>query len=163
MLRKLLAAFTILLFVVSCADEIDPNQRKVFRISQKDVAKIQLRHLDAVNALRTASGLNPVELSSQLTAAAKTHAIDISRQNRPWHFGSDGSNPLERVARTGYAGQMVSENISETFENDQETLQAWMRDPVTRAGIMHPNARYLGFSWNQEPVGKIWWVQLFGS
>ena len=163
MLRKLLAAFTILVFIVSCADETDPNQRKVFRISQRDVPKIQLRHLDAVNALRTASGLNPVELSSQLTAAAKTHAIDISRQNRPWHFGSDGSNPLERVARTGYAGQMVSENISETFENDQETLQAWMRDPVTRSGIMHPNARYLGFSWNQELTGKIWWVQLFGS
>lgn len=163
MLRKLLAAFTILVLIVSCADEIDPNQRKVFRISQRDVANIQLRHLDAVNALRTASGLNPVELSSQLTAAAKTHAIDISRQNRPWHFGSDGSNPLERVARTGYAGQMVSENISETFENDQETLQAWMRDPVTRSGIMHPNARYLGFSWNQELIGKIWWVQLFGS
>jgi len=163
MLRKLLAVFTILAFVVSCTAGSDPNQRKIFRINQKDVAKIQLRHLDAINALRTAKGLNVLELSPQLTAAAKTHAIDISKQNRPWHFGSDGSNPLERVARTGYAGQMLSENISETFENDMETLEAWMRDPTTRAGIMHPSARYIGFSWHQEPVGKIWWVELLGS
>ncbi len=163
MLRKLLAAMTIMVLVVSCTDTSDPNQRKVFRISGKDVAKIQLRHLDSINAFRVASGLSPVELSSQLTAAAKTHAIDISRQNRPWHFGSDGSSPLDRVARTGYTGRMLSENISETFESDLETLQAWMRDPTTRAGIMHPDARYLGFSWHQEAIGKIWWVQVLGS
>lgn len=163
MLRKLLAALTIMILVVSCTDTSDPNQRKVFRISNKDVSKIQLRHLDSINALRVASGLSAVELSPQLTAAAKTHAIDISRQNRPWHFGSDGSNPLERVARTGYAGRMLSENISETFESDLETLQAWMRDPTTRNGIMHPDARYMGFSWYQEPIGKIWWVEVLGS
>ena len=128
-----------------------------------DVSKIQYRHLDAVNAVRQAQGLNPVEMSSQLNAAASTHAQDISRQNRPWHFGSDGSNPIQRVARTGYAGAMLSENISETFETDLETVDAWMRTPVTRAGILHPQARYVGFAWHQEANGKIWWVQLFGS
>jgi len=122
-----------------------------------------LRHLDAVNAFWQASGLEPVQLSPQLTAAAKTHALDISKQNRPWHFGSDGSSPPQRVERTGYTGILVSENISETFESDVETMQAWMRDPVTRAGIMRPDARFLGFSWFQEPSGKIWWVEVLGS
>lgn len=163
MLRKLLSVFAILVFVASCAAPSDPNQRQVFRIAPGDVAKIQLRHVDAINALRTAKGLNPLQMSQQLIAAAKTHAIDISKQNRPWHFGSDGSSPLERVARTGYSGQLVAENISETFENDMETLQAWMRDPTTRAGIMEPNARNIGFAWFQEPSGKIWWVQVLGS
>ncbi|GGA19165.1 CAP domain-containing protein [Neptunicoccus cionae] len=152
-----------LLFAVSACTEVDPNQRQVFRISSGDVSKIQYRHLDAVNAVRQAQGLNPVQLSSQLNAAAKTHARDISRQNRPWHFGSDGSNPIQRVERAGYQGRMLSENISETFENDLETLEAWMRDPVTRAGILHPQARGLGFSWHQDNNGKIWWVQVLGS
>ncbi|PLS22716.1 CAP domain-containing protein [Neptunicoccus cionae] len=152
-----------LLFAISACTEVDPNQRQVFRISAGDVSKIQYRHLDAVNAVRQAQGLNPVQLSSQLNAAAKTHARDISRQNRPWHFGSDGSNPIQRVERAGYQGKMLSENISETFENDLETLEAWMRDPVTRAGILHPQARGLGFSWHQDSNGKIWWVQILGS
>ncbi len=164
MLRNLLAILAVVFAVTSCTtNSTDPNQRKVFRISPGQVAEIQLRHLDSINALRQARGLGAVELSSQLTAAANTHALDISRQNRPWHFGSDGSSPIDRVARTGYGGRMLAENISETFENDLETLEAWMRDPVTRSGIMHDQARYLGFGWHQEPNGKIWWVQVLGS
>lgn len=164
MVRGILAVFSALFLLAACETApTDPNQRKVFRISAGDTTEIQFRHLDAVNAVRQARGLQPVQLNSQLNAAAKTHAIDIARQNRPWHFGSDGSNPIQRVERTGYAGRMLSENISETFENDLETLEAWMRDPVTRAGILTPAARNVGFSWHQESNGKIWWVQVMGS
>ena len=84
-------------------------------------------------------------------------------QNRPWHFGSDGSTPVQRVARAGYTGRMLGENISETFESDIETLAAWMQDDLTRSVIMDPEARYMGISWFQEPNGKIWWTQIFGS
>jgi uncharacterized protein YkwD len=162
MFRVVLVIISFVFLIAACTQP-DPNQQQVFRIGSGDVAKIQFRHLDTVNALRQAQGLSTLELSSQLTAAAKTHAIDISKQNRPWHFGSDGSNPIERVQRTGYAGAMVAENISETFENDFTTLEAWMRDPVTRAGVLHPDARYIGLAWHQESNGKIWWVEVLGS
>ena len=164
MFRVVLTALAVLFAVSACTTPpSDPNQRKVFRIRAGDVSEIQFRHLDTVNAFRQARGLNTLQLSAELNAAAKTHALDISRQNRPWHFGSDGSNPIQRVQRTGYAGAMLSENLSESFENDMETLEAWMRDPVTRAGILHPNAQNIGFSWHQESNGKIWWVQVIGS
>ncbi|MEO0569986.1 MAG: CAP domain-containing protein, partial [Pseudomonadota bacterium] len=58
--------------------------------------------LDSVNSLREAAGHGPVELNSQLNAAAATHSRDMSLQNRPWHFGSDGSSPIDRVKRVGY-------------------------------------------------------------
>lgn len=164
MLRVLLAAVSALFIVSACTTTpTDPNARTVFRIKPGDVSTIQFRHLDTVNALRQAQGLGALQLSSELTAAAKTHALDISRQNRPWHFGSDGSNPIQRAQRAGFAGQFIAENLSETFENDIETLEAWMRDPVTRAGIMQPSARFIGFSWHQESNGKIWWVQTIGA
>ncbi len=164
MFRVVLTVLAVLFAVSACTTpSSDPNQRKIFRIKAGDVAKIQFRHLDTVNALRQARGLAALQLSSELTAAAKTHALDISRQNRPWHFGSDGSNPIQRVQRTGYTGAMISENLSETFETDTETLEAWMRDPVTRTGILHPNARNIGFSWHHASNGKIWWVQVIGS
>ena len=51
----------------------------------------------------------------------------MARQNRPWHFGSDGSSPLDRVKRAGYPGMMLGENISETYETELETLSAWMQ------------------------------------
>ena len=164
MIRVVLIALAVLFAVSACTTtSTDPNQRQVFRIRPGDVSEIQFRHLDTVNAFRQASGLTELQLSAELNAAAKTHALDISRQNRPWHFGSDGSSPIQRVQRTGYVGLMLSENLSETFENDSETLEAWMRDPFTRAGILNPNARNVGFSWHQESNGKIWWVQVIGS
>lgn len=164
MLRLTLGLLLTLFVAVACTSTpTDENGRTVFRIKPGDTSKIQFRHVDAVNAVRQAQGLQPVQLSPQLNAAAKTHANDIAQQNRPWHFGSDGSNPIERVARSGYAGRMLAENISETFESDTETLEAWLRDPVTRKGILDPNARNIGIAWQQEGNGKIWWVQVLGS
>ena len=87
----------------------------------------------------------------------------MSLQNRPWHFGSDGSSPIQRVQRSGFQGQLVGENISETFETEIETLGAWMDKPDTRRVILSPNADSLGFAWYQEKNGKIWWTMILGD
>lgn len=136
---------------------------KAYRIRGTDTSKIQFRMLDSVNALRSAAGLAPVQLNAQLTAAAATHSRDMSIQNRPWHFGSDGSSPLDRVARAGYPGTMLGENISETYETELETLAAWMEDPSTRSVILDKRAVNMGFSWHQESSGKIWWTLVMGG
>ena len=119
--------------------------------------------LDSINALRQARGAAPVKLNSELTAAAKTHSQDMSVQNRPWHFGSDGSSPLDRARQVGYAGQLLGENISETYETELETLSAWMEIPETREVILDQRARDMGFAWHQEVSGKIWWTLVLGQ
>ena len=136
---------------------------RAYRIGAGDTSKIQFRMLDSVNTLRNASGLQSVELESRLNAAAATHSRDMSNQNRPWHFGSDGSSPLDRVQRVGYSGGLVGEVISETYETELETLGAWMSQPDTRRIIMSPDATEMGFSWFQESNGKIWWTLVMGG
>lgn len=134
---------------------------QVYRIG--NAGRVQFRTLDAVNALRSAAGVRAVQLNSQLNAAAATHSRDMAVQNRPWHFGSDGSSPLDRVRRVGYTGTMLGENISETYESELETLAAWMEKPDTRDVILDSEALNMGFSWHQEPNGKIWWTLIMGS
>lgn len=136
---------------------------KLYRIKAADEAKVQFRMLDSVNALRQASGAPVLTLDAKLTAAAATHARDMSNQNRPWHFGSDGSSPIDRVLRVGYDGELVGENISETYETELETLAAWMEQPDTRRVILSTEATRLGFSWFQESNGKIWWTLVTGT
>ncbi len=136
---------------------------RLYRITDRDAPKIKFRVLDSVNALRQAASVPPVALSAELTAAAATHARDMAIQNRPWHFGSDGSSPLDRVARVGYQGQLIGEVISETYETELETLAAWMQMPDTRAVILDPTAGDLGISWFQEDNGKIWWSMVLGA
>lgn len=136
---------------------------KVYRIGSGQLAKIQFRMLDSVNSLRQASGAAPLQLDAKLNAAAATHSRDMSIQNRPWHFGSDGSSPIDRVRRVGYFGQLKGENISETYETELETLAAWMEDASTRNVVLDKTATQMGFSFFQESNGKIWWTLVTGA
>lgn len=166
MMRLLPIALTALLALTACdagAPAIGADGKplpKKYRIG--NAGKVQFRMLDSVNVLRSASGVAPVQLNSALNAAAETHSIDMSAQNRPWHFGSDGSSPLDRVARAGYQGQMLGENISETYESELQTLSAWMEVDDTRNVIIDSKATDLGFAWEQDKNGKIWWTLLTG-
>ena len=119
--------------------------------------------MDSINAIRKANGVQTLQLDSKLNAAAKTHSRDMSVQNRAWHFGSDGSSPLDRVRRFNYSGILVGENISETYETELETLAAWVKQKDTRNVLLSSKARKLGFGYFQEPNGKIWWTLVTGS
>ena len=136
---------------------------QLYRIRARDTDDIQFRMLDSVNALRSASGQPAVSFDATLNAAAATHARDMSVQNRPWHFGSDGSSPIDRVQRAGFNGNLVGENISETYETELETLGAWMEQDDTRRIILSPAADRMGFAWYQEKNGKIWWTLIMGQ
>jgi uncharacterized protein YkwD len=168
--RRSFAAGAALLALAGCAVQGTPPLGpdglplpQVYRIGPGDGAQINFRMLDSVNSLRSAAGAPPLELNSRLAAAAATHSRDMAVQNRPWHFGSDGSSPLDRVQRVGYRGQFLGETISETFESELETLAAWMEQPETRGVILDPRAREMGFAWHQEVNGKIWWTLVLGT
>lgn len=164
MLRRTVLMGILATGLTACAGPqapIDPNAlpgQQVYRIRQSDVADVQFRMLDGLNALRQASGGQALRFNAQLNAAAATHSRDMSVQNRPWHFGSDGSSPVERLRRVGYPGQLTGETISETYETELETLAAWTKEPATRSVLLDPAANEVGFSWFQENNGKIWWT-----
>ena len=168
---KFLLAFLLLALMAVSACEAPVTEPRlgpdgqplpqVYRI--RGESRTQYGMLDSVNALREASGLAKVELNAQLNAAAATHALDMSIQNRPWHFGSDGSSPIDRVQRVGYTGRLIGENISETYESETETLAAWMQNDQSRETILSPEATDMGFAWQQEDNGKIWWTLVMGA
>ncbi|MBM3604126.1 MAG: CAP domain-containing protein [Alphaproteobacteria bacterium] len=152
----------------ACAPRYLQNQPPVTPVPQAepaqpavtDDAAISARVLQQINTLRGNIGLTGLVQNPQLDAAALAHSRDMSAQNRAWHWGSDGSSPLDRARRQGFTGTLVGENISETYENDMETLAAWMSTRDTRDVIMDPAATQLGFSWYKEPSGKFWWTLL---
>ena len=134
----------------------------VYRIGPGDGPRIQARMRDGINAARARRGLGSVELNDRLTSAASTHARDMARQSRPWHFGSDGSSPLDRAQRAGYSGQFLGELVSETFETELETLTAWLEARETRGLLLDPRMNEIGFAWFQEQNGKLWWTLTTG-
>jgi uncharacterized protein YkwD len=169
MTRRFFFLSTSLLALAACtttAPRLGPDGLPlptIYRINVNDTARIQFRVLDSINSLRNAAGSAPLVLNAELNAAAETHSRDMSVQNRPWHFGSDGSSPIDRAARVGYTGTVQGENISETYESELETVAAWMQQPDTRDVITDSSARDLGFAFFQEENGKIWWTLVTGD
>ena len=165
--RRLLAAMLGAGLAAGCAVPESGGTTRgnvgITRYGPNDEARVQFAMLDSVNALRAATGARPLVLSPELNAAAKTHSIDMARQNRPWHFGSDGSSPIDRAQRAGFQGNLLGEAISETYESELETIAAWMQEPGPRRIILDPQARRMGFAFFQERNGKIWWTMVMGK
>ena len=161
--RTLLAVFTAAV-ISACATpnvQIGPDGLplpQVYWIEPADKARVLYSMLDSVNAVRQNAGIPQVSLNARLNAAAATHSRDMALQNRPWHFGSDGSSPLDRGRRVGYEGFILGETISETYETEIQTLGAWLSQSDTKAVLLDPKANEMGFAWTQETNGKIWWT-----
>lgn len=171
MIRPLVPVFAAVLGLAAACAPVNTSMRvgpdgrpvpTVYQIGPGDTARIQARMRDGINAARAGRGLGPVELNDRLTSAASVHARDMSRQARPWHFGSDGSSPLDRVNRAGYQGQFLGELISETYETELETLTAWLEARETRGLLLDPQMNEIGFAWHQEANGKLWWTLTTG-
>lgn len=168
--RAALAAALSTAALAACAPaappQVGPDGRplpKLYRISSREAPRVPLRALDAVNALRAGNGVAALALDPRLSAAAATHSRDMSLQNRPWHFGSDGSSPIDRARRAGFTGRLLGEAISETYESELETVAAWMQEPGPRRVLMDPEARLMGFAFHQDADGKLWWTLNTGT
>lgn len=136
---------------------------QVYVIEPGSESVIAYRFMDGLNALRHAKGLADLSFNAELNAASATHSRDMAVQNRPWHFGSDGSSPLGRAEQVGYRGKLLGELISETYQTELQTLSDWMGQQDTRELLMDARATELGFAWFQEQGGKIWWTAMVGQ
>ena len=169
--RRMILAGTTALLLAGCTlgaggIPLGPDGKplpQVYDVNSQGAGVVEYRFLDTLNALRRARGAAPVVLNAQLNAAAATHSRDMSVQNRPWHFGSDGSSPQVRVQRVGYTGKLLGELISETYETENETLAVWMQAPDQREILLDPRVTEIGLAWFQESNGKIWWTMVTGT
>lgn len=161
-MTRLIALSTALVLTLSACGG-SPGSSGKYHISGRDTGRIQKRVLEEANGTRATAGLAPMTLSAELNAAAMAHSQDMSYQNRPWHWGSDGSSPIQRVARAGYTGKFMGENVSESFEDEITTFNAWLDERDTRAVILDRDATEMGIGWHQDKTGKIWWTLVTGA
>ena len=137
------------------------------------------------NAQRLQAGLNPLTRNQLLESAAQAHVADMDASNRYLaHTGSNGSDPVTRIASTGYKGGWVdlgngqlrtisSENAASGQMTPAEVVNAWMNSPGHRAAILDPYTKEIGigFEFDNEvgditgqsyKIGTTYWVQNFG-
>jgi len=121
--------------------------------------------LKRVNAERASAGLPPLTLDPRLNAAAQRHAEDMLQRSYYSHISPDGSAPIDRARRSGYAARLVAENIARGPTSVDEVMDNWLASPEHRRNLLHPGFTELGVgvAVGRNSVGNtVLWVQDFG-
>jgi uncharacterized protein YkwD len=109
---------------------------------------------EAINAYRRQKGLKPLALNPQLSEAAKEHSRDLAKWDRISHYGSDGSNPWDRVKRTGYPAKVAAENVGTGQVNFDEVLRGWKDSPGHNKNLLLSDASEMGLALVQDPKSE---------
>jgi uncharacterized protein YkwD len=120
---------------------------------------------DIINQYRTENGLKPLKLNAELTAAAKMHSRDLSKWDRISHYGSDGSNPWDRVKRSGYKARLAAENVGTGQIDFKEVMKGWKESPGHNKNLLLSDAEHMGIALVQDPKTefKSFWTLVIGT
>ena len=137
-------------------------------LSDRDYSKTALNAelaRDLINQYRRDKGLKPLKLNAELTKAAKAQARDLARWDRISHYGSDGSNPWDRVKRAGYKARLAAENVGTGQISFQEVLRGWKDSPGHNKNLLISDAEHMGIALVQDNKTefKSFWTLVIGS
>jgi uncharacterized protein YkwD len=133
------------------------------------------RVLELVNAARATArkcgrkdyaAAAPLTLSARLSSVALLHAQDMALHTTLDHRGSDGSEPVERVARSGYEWRAVGENVAAGQDDANAVVAAWLESPGHCLNIMEPGFTEMGVAFSLAAPGsdpEIYWAQVFAT
>ena len=118
-----------------------------------------------INAYRRQHGLKPVKLDALLTKAAKAHSRDLAKWDRISHFGSDGSNPWDRVKRSGYRARLAAENVGTGQVTLKEVMAGWKKSPGHNKNLLLRDAEHMGIALVQSSKTEFrtFWTLVLGA
>lgn len=137
-------------------------------LADRDYTRTQLdaqMARDLINAYRKQNGLKSLTLSPELTEAAKAHSRDLAKWDRISHYGSDGSNPWDRVKRSGYKARLAAENVGTGQIDFNEVMRGWKESPGHNKNLLMSDATNMGIALVQDPKTefKSFWTLVLGS
>jgi len=142
-------------------------------VGRESSSAVRARVVELVNVARSKgrrcgaerfTAAPPLNSSKKLHDAAADHARDMVKKKFFDHRGSDGSQPKDRVLRTGYKSRLTGENIAMGPESAEEVVEGWLDSPGHCANIMDPRFQDIGVGLaSGKKRGEIYWVQTFGT
>ncbi|MFE7935435.1 CAP domain-containing protein [Streptomyces sp. NPDC057456] len=118
------------------------------------------RVVDLVNSERAKVGCSPVILNAKLSQAAQAHSADMASHNTMSHTGSDGSDPGQRITRTGYLWSTYGENVAYGYSTPEQVMAGWMASAGHKRNILDCGFKEIGVGVAQP--GN-YWTQDFGT
>ena len=144
------------------------DKAPVGAFQHRDYSGVKLDPSEAlrlINHYRRQNGLKSVVIDPLLTETAKVHSRDLAKHDRISHYGSDGTNPWDRVTKSGYNPQLAAENVGTGQLSMKEVMQGWKDSPGHNKNLLLADAEHIGIALVYDPKTeyKTFWTLILGS
>lgn len=102
--------------------------------------------LSLTNQKRAASGVTPLRLDPQLSAAAAKKAEYMLAHNFWAHNAPDGTTPWDFINKSGYVYTVAGENLAKNFSDSQGVVDAWMNSSSHKENLLRNDYQDIGFA-----------------
>jgi uncharacterized protein YkwD len=125
--------------------------------------------LTLTNTLRQQHGCPTLQISPELTNAARGHSQDMADHNYFDHADGNGNTPKWRAQQAGYRGNAGTENIAAGYSTAQEVVMAWYNETPPNDGhrlnLLNCSLTDIGIGYavNPNSTFRNYWTQDFGQ
>lgn len=122
--------------------------------------------VNLINTYRQQNGLNPLQISTTLDAAAEWMSTDMATKNYFSHTDSLGRDPFQRMAAFGYGyNAYKGENIAAGYGTASQTFAQWRNSAGHNQNMLNPNYKVMGIArvYNAASTYKWYWTNDFGG
>ena len=129
-----------------------------------DIAALEQRVLDGINAVRIEQGLSALEAHPRLQRVARSHSDQMAAHDFFSHSGLDGSSAAGRAEQAGIRFETISENIysvSGVEDPVPGAIRSWWESRGHRQNLLDPVVDRTGIGVAIDADGKYFVTQLF--
>ncbi len=123
------------------SSDIENFQTTLFEADDTKVVEL----LALVNKERELTGLHPLHLNNELSAAAKLHGADMFTRGYFSHNTPEGKDPFHRLEALHIGYKYAGENLAHSFSITRAHI-ALMKSAGHRANILNPKFSKVGIS-----------------
>lgn len=134
-------------------DTLSGGSQELSAMSQLEQTACEL-----INAQRTANGLAPLTVSSELSLKARIKSRDMLENRYFDHNSPTSGSPFDLMKSLGITYRSAGENIAMGYRTAEAVVNAWMNSAGHRANILSENYRSFGIGyvdgyWTQWFIG----------
>ncbi|WP_174615940.1 CAP domain-containing protein [Virgibacillus ihumii] len=132
------------------------NNSQAYQLSQYEKKVVEL-----TNQERTERGLEPLEISTELSKVAREKSRDMAENNYFSHNSPTYGSPFDMMKQFGITYKTAGENIARGQQTPQEVVNGWMNSEGHRANILNESFTHIGVGYVEN--GNYWTQQFIGK
>ncbi|RYG73278.1 hypothetical protein EU245_07080 [Lentibacillus lipolyticus] len=117
--------------------------------------------VELTNQERTAQGLEPLKVDTELSKVAREKSRDMATSNYFSHNSPNYGSPFDMMKQFGVSYKTAGENIARGQRTPQEVVDGWMNSEGHRKNIMNPDFTHIGVGYVEQ--GNHWTQQFIGK